>query len=257
MCPRVALIISLSLFLSPLYSNTNGLEQFDISGLPKQPTNFEEQQIFELLKGYHSGDKEGAETIQKKLYAYYNNKGDQKRAEEVNRRLQENRHEPAAISQPVPTSQPSKTNQSTQKAETGLSPPRKRGSRFPRDLDSRLRGNDGTQSEFSGNFFGKNGNVLHTWDFNPDGTFYHTTIVGGSGTSVRNGERGTFQTSGSTMILRVQKTVSAYATPGSGNTTLLGGNTEEKTETRQLSFKNLKKTKGIILNGLELKPKSW
>ncbi|MBI4371117.1 MAG: hypothetical protein HY552_02345 [Elusimicrobia bacterium] len=112
------------------------------------------------------------------------------------------------------------------------------------------------EASFSGRFYGMEGRLMHTWDFNEDGTFYHATIASGAGTSVRSGERGRFAVEDGVLTLRVQKTASGFVTPGvGGRTTQVGGGAQDKEETRRLRLK--RSAQGVVLDGVALKVKSW
>lgn len=113
-------------------------------------------------------------------------------------------------------------------------------------------------SGFSGRYFGYEGQTLHTWDFNPDGSFLHTRVVSGSGTNVRNSERGTFQLVGNYVEMRVSKTASAFTTPSvGGRGTLIGGGSDEKAEVQRVPIEFLPGGKGIVLGGIKLGVKTW
>jgi hypothetical protein len=114
-------------------------------------------------------------------------------------------------------------------------------------------------SRFSGKYFGFEGRTLHTWEFYESGTFLHTTVASGAGTSVRSSERGRYRLLGDTLELKFTSSASGFVTLGIGhNNTILGGDGEGgNSETRKLKVQITTAEKGIILDGIKLKPKSW
>lgn len=115
------------------------------------------------------------------------------------------------------------------------------------------------KADFTGRYFGYEGKTLHTWDFYEDGTFLHTRILSGAGTSVRNSERGDFQLDGEYLELKIGKATTGALTPAvGGRDTLIAGGTEAKKEIRKLKIQFLKDGKaGILLDGKPLKVKTW
>jgi hypothetical protein len=112
-------------------------------------------------------------------------------------------------------------------------------------------------SRFSGNYYGREGRTLHTWEFHGDGTFLHSWIISGAGTSVRNSERGTFRLQGDTLEIALTSSASGFVTPGvGGRTTQAGGNAEPATQTRRLKVQ-LDKGTLAVLDGIPMKPKTW
>lgn len=112
------------------------------------------------------------------------------------------------------------------------------------------------KADFTGRYFGYEGRTLHTWDFNPDGTFLHTRIVSGSGTNVRNSERGTFRLADDYVELKAAKTATGFTTPSvGGRETLVGGGTAAKVEVVRLKIQFLKD--GIVLDGVKMRVKTW
>lgn len=207
-------------------------EDFDASGLPAAAETFRDQQLLDALKHHKAGDLEDARAIQGMLAGYYRAQGDEARAAAAEAKSRP----PAAPPPPVPTGRP----------EGGRAAP------------TPARKNATAKTPFSGRFYGMDGRLLHTWDFNDDGAFYHATAVQGAGTSVRTGERGTFEAAGGELILRVEGAASGFATPGvGGRSTALGGGADASKSTRRLKLKVLRKGEGIVLDGLRLKPKSW
>ncbi|GEM_PF-5105411 len=113
-------------------------------------------------------------------------------------------------------------------------------------------------SSFNGRYFGSQGKILHTWDFNSDGSFLHTTIASGSGTHVRNSEKGRFHLTDGYIELSVTSAAGGYTTPGTGGRdTLVGGDHETKKEIRRLKIEILGANEGIVLDGIKMKVKSW
>lgn len=210
----------------------NRAEFFDTSGMPRQPTNFLEQQIFARIAAHTAGDLGDAAMIQRKLGKYYADKGDERRSEAAFLRAAnaENPPKPApAIGETAPTA-PAVT-------ETPAPAPHQK-------------------NPITGSYYGYEGRTLHTWEFHADGTFLHTWIASGAGTSVRSSERGAYSLSGETLELKIASAASAFATPGAGSrTTLLGGGAAESSEVRRVKVRL--DSGGLMLDGMRLKPKSW
>lgn len=216
------------------------VESFDTSGMPHRPTNFVEQQILEMIASHKWGDLADAERIQRKLGRYYDDKGDEERsraalmlaaaAEEA----VENGNRPVPVPAPVTV---------VEVPITGPDSPA-----MPLSAGSKL----------AGNYFGTDGRTLNTWEFHTDGTFLHTWAASGTGTSVRNSERGQFQLSSDTVVLKIASSASGFTTPGvGGRSTLVGGAADSTSEIRKLKIQFLKSEKAILLDGIKLKPKSW
>lgn len=201
-------------------------EWFDTTGMPRRPSTFVEQQILDMIVGHRPGDLADAERIQQKLGRYYADKGDETRA---NQAFQRAVHPAPSIAAPEkPAASPSSPQQS-----------------------------QASPSKFAGNYYGYEGRTLHTWDFHAGGTFLHTWIVSGAGTSIRNSERGEFHLDGDFLALKINSGATAFATPGvGGRSTQLGGGAEHAQSTRRLRIRWLKEG-AIVLDGTELKVKSW
>ena len=210
----------------------NRAEFFDTSGMPKQPTNFLEQQIFARIAAHIAGDLSDAAMIQRKLGKYYADKGDERRSEAAFLRAAdaENPPKPApAIIETAPKAPP--------RTETPAP------AAYPKN-------------PITGNYYGYEERTLHTWEFHADGTFLHTWIASGAGTSVRNSERGAYSLAGDTLELKIASAASAFATPGAGSrTTLLGGGAAQSAEIRRVKLRF--DSGGVTLDGVRLKPKSW
>ncbi|MBI5630922.1 MAG: hypothetical protein HY921_08565 [Elusimicrobia bacterium] len=227
------------LFCAGLAAGAYGdLESFDLSGFASPPETFLEQQISEMVKEHRKGDLEDARGIQTRLARYYRDKGDAGRAA-VAEKL-------ASASEPTPvTNAASAPAQARGEEKSGVSGAPSQAEAPP------VRG-----SEFHGRYYRMEGRLLHTWDFNEDGTFYHATVISGS----RTGERGEFEVKKGEMILRVKSQASAFMAQGvGGRSTVLGGGQEASEEVRRLKFKPLGPggSEGILLDGQKLKPKSW
>lgn len=116
---------------------------------------------------------------------------------------------------------------------------------------------------FQGIYFHMDGRTLHKWDFLEDGTFLHQIIAGGGGTAVRNSERGTYILNGGEITLKVNRSATAFSTPGiedrGKKTTILGGGADDGGETRKakLGFVGPKGADGITLDGVSMKPRKW
>ena len=206
----------------PAVAQWNRVEDFDTSGMPRHPTTFVEQQIFDLIAHYRPGDLAEARRIQQKLGKYYAEKGDRRRANAALVAAEP----PQADAPPPPAANPP-----AKPAPSG-------------------------HAAFTGNYYGMDGRTLHTWEFHADGSFLHTWVASGAGTSVRSSERGSFQLAGSTLELRIWSNATAFATPGvGGRTTDIGGGGGGSTETRRVAMRFAEPN--LILDGLELKPKSW
>ena len=217
--PRMALLLAACVVL---FGQPAQVERFDVGGLPDRPTNFLEQQIFELLSSHRPGDLASAAAIQRKLGQYYQQSGDDARAAAAFRLAA------AAAAEPV------------------------RQPEAKRAPDSPVR------SALAGNYYGYEGRTLHTWDFHADGTFLHTWMISGSGTRVRNSERGVFRLQGDTLELKLGSSASGFSTPGIGaDNTLIGGSAETATRIQRVKIRLDQTGKLVALDGIEVKPKSW
>lgn len=58
----------------------NPVEDFDLSGMPAQPDNFEGRYIQSCLRRHHQGDIRDAANLQRRIAVYYSGKGDDARA---------------------------------------------------------------------------------------------------------------------------------------------------------------------------------
>ncbi len=212
-------------------------ELFDTSGMPRRPNLFVEQQIFEMIGSHKAGDLSDAMRIQRKLGGYYQDKGDEARANTAFLRAAE--AERALNGPPA--------------APAAEAPAPDVGRPLPAQTPLPVSG-----SRFTGNYYGYDGRTLHTWEFRADGTFLHTWIASGAGTSVRNSERGRFAVSGNILELRIDSAAGGFVTPGAGGrTTVSGGSSSAAAETRRLRIQFVKGEGAVVLDGLRLKPKSW
>jgi hypothetical protein len=226
-------------------------EQFDLTGLPEAPTTFLEQQVRALVADHRPGDERDAVAIQRKLARAYRERGDLERAAVAERRSADRAAAPAvaaipAVATPGPTQTPSPAPAAIVPDAVAAGP--------------RPEARPGETAAFHGRFYGMIAGTLHTWDFSPDGTFLHTTVVSGAGTSVRNGERGRFRVDGEAIVLTVESTASAFVTPAIGGRSYqLGGSDESSQDVRRVTFARLgpDASEGILLGGARLKPKSW
>ncbi len=201
-------------------------ERFDTAGMPRRPSAFVEQQILDMIKWHRPGDLADAARIQQKLGRYYADKGDEIRANQALQR---------AVQPGPPSAGPEKP------AASSSPPPQSRVS----------------ASKLAGNYYGYEGRTLHTWDFQASGTFLHTWMVSGAGTSIRNSERGEFHLDGDFLALKINSGATAFATPGvGGRSTQLGGEADWAQSNRRLRIRWLKEG-AMVLDGIELKLKSW
>lgn len=222
----------LLLFVASVASafQSSQVERFDTSGVPRRPTTFVEQQIFEML-GYHRpGDLVDAMRIQQRLGRYYADKGDSVRSVAAFLLAAE-----------------------AEKLASGDSPSTRTTQPVGVGVDQQLP----SRSEFWGNYYGYEGRLLHTWEFHPDGTFLHTWISSGTGTNVRNSERGVFQFQGDKLMLRISSTAGGFATPGVGGRSTLSGGAADATASRREVKIQVLNSGGIVLDGIQLKPKNW
>lgn len=92
--------------------------------------------------------------------------------------------------------------------------------------------------------------ALEKWDFYHDGTFLHEGVAAGAGTSVRTSERGIYRIQGSALTLRIGKTATAFATPGS-NSSLIGGGSDPNSRTVKMKIQLLGAdgSDGMVLDG--------
>jgi hypothetical protein len=155
--------------------------------MPRRATNFAEQQILEMIGSHKRGDMADATRIQLKLGRYYADKGDESRST-------------AAFQRAAAAEQTDRALPTT--ADSTAPPPSRR-------LSSPVPAPSG--SGFAGGYFGYYGRTLHTWDFSPDGSFPHTWIASGSGTTVRNSQRGRFQVVSDRLELVIGSTASALS----------------------------------------------
>lgn len=228
---RVIVLIAVAVVALPAFQ-ANRAEFFDTSGMPGQPTNFLEQQIFALIAAHTPGDLFDAAMIQRKLGKYYAGKGDERRSQAAFLR--------AADAENPPKPAPPKEEPTPAALPVQQTPPPTPAPRSP----------------ITGNYYGYEGRTLHTWEFYADGTFLHSWIVSGAGTSVRNSERGVYSLAGGTLELKIASAASAFATPGAGSrTTLVGGGSAQYSETRRVKVRF--ESGGVALDGIKLKPKSW
>lgn len=72
--PAVLLLATLA------FTQTNPVENFDLTGLPAKATNFAEQHLMNMIERHKPGDTEDATVIQQQLAQYYRQKGDTARA---------------------------------------------------------------------------------------------------------------------------------------------------------------------------------
>jgi hypothetical protein len=224
-----AIVLFASVCLLPGYQS-NPVERFDTAGLPARPASFLEQQIIELIRYHQPGDMADAVAIQRKLARYYREKGDDVRAAAA-LRLAARAEEPVRESVPKPIQDPVST---------------------PRPTTSTI------VPAFTGNYFGSEGRMLHTWEFYASGTFLHTWMVSGAGTNVRHSERGAFALKGNVLELKLTSSAGGYTTPGvGGNSTLIGGSSETASEIRQLRVKLDASGVLLELDGIQMKPKRW
>lgn len=243
----VILLISLTLG-SLVWAEDIDPEQFM---QPARATNFAEQKLLARIKAHRHNDFADAAVIQRKLAQYYAERGDEPSA-----LLCEQRARAAEQARASMARNPEKVR----KASETLTQP------VPSDASSANNSQKGLVSNpsgWSGRYFGMVNKTLHKWDFNPDGTFSHQIIASGSGTSVRNQEKGRFAITGTMLELTIEKHVTAYATPGlearGRQTAFLGGGKENTSETRRMKIEILGANgeKGIVLDGMALKVRSW
>jgi len=239
---RVLLFLTLTTVMCCIMAaDLSRIESFDTSGMPRRPTNFLEQQILDLIASHHRGDLADAARIQGKLGRYYAEKGDEERSRSA-----------------FLLGAAAKDALENGNKETSQMPPQESTEITPKE-EARMSGErTSAASRFSGKYFGYEGRMLHTWEFDEDGTFLHTCITSGAGTNTRASEKGRFRLADSTLELKMSSAASGFTTPGvGGNRTNLGGNHEVSSETRKLDIQFLSGEKAIILGGVKLKPKSW
>jgi hypothetical protein len=229
--PIIVLLLAGAVLVSAYQSR---IEKFDTSGMPRRPTNFAEQQIFEMLGDHKPGDLADAVRIQQKLGRYYAEKGDEARstaafllAAEGEKQAAGEPPRDSAITPRPPASDPAPV------------------SRTP-------------VAGFSGNYYGYEGRTLHTWEFQPNGGFLHTWIVSGGGANIRNSERGRFELERDVLVLKVSSAATGFTAQGvGGNSTLVGGGAQDASEIRRVKIAFVKNEDALVLDGVKLKPKSW
>ncbi len=92
-------ILPLLLLASLVSAQTNGVEGFDLTGLPPKATNFAEQRLMDMVEKHKAGDVQDAAAIQRTLAQYYLQKGDEARARAADERARSG--EAAAASEGV------------------------------------------------------------------------------------------------------------------------------------------------------------
>jgi len=196
--------------------------------MPRRPELFVQQQIIDLISSHQAGDMSGAARIQRKLAQYYSDRNDQRRA----------RSAALAAAQ-------------AEAIAAGQSSAMRPVVAIPPGVEA-----NPSRKPLAGNYFGFEGKTLHTWEFHDDGNFLHTWIASGSGTSVRNSERGHFQLEGATLRIEVNSTASGFTTPGVGRSTLSGGDGQVVSEVRRLTIDAVT-SQSMVLDGITFKRKSW
>jgi hypothetical protein len=253
--PVVALAARSALAADPC----GDVEQFDLAGLPAAPTTFLEQQIGELLAHHRPDDRRGAALIQRKLARRYAEMGDAERARAADQRAScgEGSNALATSGWRAPSPADSAT---TPPASTVEAAPPTAAIPIASSEPQPVAVAPARPGALHGRFYGTVGRTLHTWDFAPDGTFLHTTIAAGSGTSVRNRERGRFRVDGDAIVFDVESTAGGFVTPAvGGRATQLGATSGRGGEARRVAFEQLgaDASEGIVLAGARLKPRSW
>jgi hypothetical protein len=220
---------------------------------PRRVTNFTEQKLAASIKSHKHGNINDALLLQRSLARYFAGLGDSASASLCTQRAK------AAELVLHPAPKP-KDRTGAVAAPTAEKP----GGKVPGPPETTPSGNvKGTPSAWSGKYYATVGGTLHKWDFNSDGTFMHQIIASGSGTGVRNLERGTFMVSGTGIELTIVKHVSAYTTPGvesnGRQSSQLGANAEAKAEKRKMKIRLLGNNgdAGIELDGETFKVRSW
>ncbi len=245
----------------------NDAETFDLSGLPAQPATFLQQQLRDLIKSHKAGDMIDAAEVQRKLAQCYREVNDETRAKQADER--------ARLADELASGSKSSGSDAGSKAESRQAPgrsgstqsksappgPAPSTSTVPKTGPAPAPAAIGSKRPaFSGNYYRMPGpGVLEKWDFNEDGTFYHTGIAGGSGTSVRNGARGTFEVVGNELVLTITSEAGGFATPTGSRQTTIGGGAETKHETQRMKITLVgeRGKNGIVLDGVEFKVRSW
>lgn len=218
-------------------------EKFDLSGFPRRPTTFLEQQIRELLDTHQAGDMASAATIQRKLAQFYRDRGDTARVRAAERRALAATPPAGQLASDPPAATPTRGRLST-----------------PRAAPTESRAFASRGATLTGRYYYMDGGTLHTWEFDATGEFRHTSVASGSGTSVRNLERGSYRVDGAMLELRFEQQVSAFATPGAGDrTTQLGASSSDRSVVRRVRYRLIGHggSDGMVLDGKEMKPKSW
>jgi hypothetical protein len=233
------LILAGFLAAFPALAQSRRAELFDTSGMPRRPTTFIEQQIFEMIATHKPGDSADAVRVQRELGRYYADRGDEERATacflaaaDAQRAVEDKTGGETAAALEVRRPQP---------PEEPIDDPRAAVPAPP--------------SKLTGSYFGYDERTLHTWDFRSDSTFLHTWIASGAGTSVRNSERGAYRLTGNVVELKTISAAGGFVTPGvGGRSAAVGGGAEANQEVRRLKFEV--SDSGVVLDGVKLKPKS-
>jgi hypothetical protein len=221
-----------------------GVEQFDTSGLPAQPTTFLEQQIQAEIANHRAGDTTDALMIQRMLAQRYREKGDEARA----RAAEEKIRQAQAVATATPN--PAATAGGSGAGSAHATPPAAHSAPATPKLKA-------VASGWSGRYYAMANGGMDTWEFHSDGTFLHEHIYSGGGFSSRSSERGVYRIAGSAITIQTERTANAFASSGAGSA--LGARTGGAGREKRLSFRMLGPhgRNGIVIDGTRMKPKDW
>lgn len=262
---------------------------------PRVVTSMAEQKLLDLIKGHRPGDLADAADIQHKLGWYYTERGEttsaricEQRAEAAEAGLRALKSDSGSSTRsyslvPMKPSGSKGTRReqpATRRPRSGQ-PGHRPADDAPREADRKsisqpalppapAAGAKGPEtppasrkSSLQGLYYAMVSGALEKWDFYENGTFLHQWVASGSGTSARSSERGEFEVTGDTLLLRVTNSASAFATPGAEShgrqTAVLGGGQEKRAEVRRMKIKLLGPhgEQGVVLDGQPFKVRSW
>lgn len=233
-------------------ADDTAIEQFDLSGLPAKPGTAEERRIVSWVAAYRAGDIPMAVLIQGKLYLHYKQAGDADRANAALARYRDGERALDRLANII-VDMKSDPEKWTKLARSAYAPAATQPS---------AETVAATATFFAGRYFAKIDATLHTWEFSADGKFSHEYITGrgvgtAAGASVRNAESGRYRVIGDTAELRVAKLLTGSVTHGAGGSQGGGSQSQDEVRVLKIELKGAHGENGIVLDGVEFKPKSW
>lgn len=257
--------IALILAAGAASAQSPDVENFDISGLK---SGLRAWTIRLEVIAHTSGDMKDAAKIQQDLSEYYSSKGDSTRARtamaaQVAALQILSGGGPTSPTSPTvtpPTPSPQTTGPSVNPGDGGSStspPPTVPSANLVTNTEPT---DDAGGTSIEARYYYMAGGVLHTWDFSANGTYLYTEVVSGAGFSGRSSERGTYTISGGILEVRAKKKTDATtSTVTGGDRSTLTGDTEASNEVRRYKVRLIGPSgrDGMVLNGIQMKRKSW